>query len=189
MERTAFTKRTAFALALTIGIAALLAAGATALFTAKGTSQGIVSTGNVRMELHDKTATENGLVDFPEAALPVMPGDVVSKVVAIENTGDHPLFARVLVETNAPEGLPADGALQLNVDERHWKLADDGYYYYHRALQSGEETEPLFTEVSIDPDRVDNAFMDKELTIALTAHAVQSENNGQAPADAVGWPR
>lgn len=176
--------------ALAIIVVALLAGGTAALFTASATSNSVVTAGNVALELHDRMNTPEGVVDFPENGVDVMPGDVVSKIATVENTGDHPLFARVQISKSATDQtLPFDRGLSIAPDATHWIAGPDGFYYYHRALEPGEETEPLFDKVTVDPDIVDNAFLGHEMSITLTAHAVQSENNGDDPRSAVGWPQ
>ena len=118
----------------------------------------------------------------------VMPGDTVSKIVTVENTGDHPLYLRVkLTEGVSDEALTADDCLSININRSCW-LEKDGYYYYYRALQSGETTEQLFSEVYFDIYNVDNKYIGKYFTLNVSASAVQSENNGADVLEAIGWP-
>ncbi len=52
---------------------------------------------------------------------------------------------------------------------------EDGYYYYNSLLEEDEETSPLFDEVKI-PTTWGNEFVEKKLTILITAEAVQADN-------------
>ena len=190
MDKRIPARGAALMAALALIVIALLAGGTTALFTTSSTSNSVVTAGDIALELHDRMDTPEGIVDFPENGMDIMPGDVVSKIATVENTGNHPLFARVQIsKSSSDQALPVDRGLSMTLNTTQWIAGSDGFYYYHRALEPGEETEPLFDKVTIDPQVVDNAFLGHEMRITLTAHAVQSENNGSDPCNAVGWPQ
>ena len=168
-----------------IAILAVISVGTLAYFTSEQNAENVVSAGNIKLEIHEKTASGE---DFPEEGIIVMPGDTVSKIVTVENTGDHPLYLRVkLTEGVSDEALTDDDCLDININRSCW-LEKDGYYYYYRALQSGETTEQLFSEVYFDLYNIDNKYLGKHFTLNVAASAVQSENNGSDVLNAMGWP-
>ncbi len=90
----------------------------------------------------------------------ILPGTSVEKKVTIENTGTINQFVRVMVqpeirlESNGsirllPAKIGAEVLLDLN--SPHWKLGEDGYYYYLKTLKAGEpnKTETLFKQVNL----------------------------------------
>ncbi len=168
-----------------IAILAIISVGTLAYFTSEQNAENVISAGNIKLEIHEKTASGE---DFPEEGIIVMPGDTVSKIVTVENTGDHPLYLRVkLTEGVSDEALTTDDCLDININRSCW-LEKDGYYYYYRALQSGETTEQLFSEVYFDLYNIDNKYLGKHFTLNVAASAVQSENNGSDVLNAIGWP-
>ncbi len=168
-----------------IAILAIISVGTLAYFTSEQNAENVISAGNIKLEIHEKTASGE---DFPKEGIIVMPGDTVSKIVTVENTGDHPLYLRVkLTEGVSDEALTTDDCLDININRSCW-LEKDGYYYYYRALQSGETTEQLFSEVYFDLYNIDNKYLGKHFTLNVAASAVQSENNGSDVLNAIGWP-
>lgn len=168
-----------------IAILAIISVGTLAYFTSEQNAENVISAGNIKLEIHEKTASGE---DFPKEGIIVMPGDTVSKIVTVENTGDHPLYLRVkLTEGVSDEALTDDDCLDININRSCW-LEKDGYYYYYRALQSGETTEQLFSEVYFDLYNIDNKYLGKHFTLNVAASAVQSENNGSDVLNAIGWP-
>ena len=86
-----------------VAILAILSVGTYAYFSSEQDAHNVISTGNVKLEIHEKTASGE---DFPKEGIIVMPGDTVSKIVTVENTGDHPLYLRVkLTEGVSDEAL------------------------------------------------------------------------------------
>lgn len=168
-----------------IAVLAIISVGTLAYFTSEQNAENVISAGNIKLEIHEKTASGE---DFPKEGIIVMPGDTVSKIVTVENTGDHPLYLRVkLTEGVSDEALTTDDCLDININRSCW-LEKDGYYYYYRALQSGETTEQLFSEVYFDLYNIDNKYLGKHFTLNVAASAVQSENNGSDVLNAIGWP-
>ena len=68
-----------------IAILAVISVGTLAYFTSEQNAENVISAGNIKLEIHEKTASGE---DFPEEGIIVMPGDTVSKIVTVENTGD-----------------------------------------------------------------------------------------------------
>lgn len=175
---------------LLIAIAAILVTVLTqpalAYYTTVGTATNVVTSGSIRLQIHEKTADGS---DFPAEGVYVIPGDIVSKQVRVENICDHPFYLRVkLVSGSTNEALTADDCLKLDIDTQNWHYAD-GYYYYIQPLQPGEMTPALFTQVQIVGSKVNQTHIGSTLRLTVNAYAVQSENNpADHPWDAAGWP-
>ena len=175
---------------LLIALAAILLTVLTqpmlAYYTAVGTATNVVTSGGVQLQIHEKTADGS---DFPAEGVYVIPGDIVSKQVSVENVCDHPFYLRLkLVSGTSNEALTPDDCLKLNIDTQNWTYMD-GYYYYNVILQPGETTSALFTQVEIVGSKVDQTHIGSTLSLTVNAYAVQSENNpAEYPWDASGWP-
>lgn len=158
-----------------------------AYYTTVGKATNVVTSGDIQLVIHEKTADGS---DFPAEGVYIIPGDVVSKQVTIENVCDHPFYLRLKVVSGIQgESLSADDLFQLDLDQTHWTIREDGYLYYNHILRPGEVTPAAFTQVEIVGDKVNLSHVGKTLTLTVCAYAVQSENNpAQNPWDAAGWP-
>ena len=157
-----------------------------AYYTAVGTATNVVTSGEIRLQIHEKTADGS---DFPAEGVYVIPGDIVSKQVFVENVCTHPFYLRVkLVSGTNSEVLTPDDCLKMDIDTQNWTYVD-GYYYFNDVLQPGETTSALFTQVEIVGGKVDQTHIGSTLSLTVNAYAVQSENNpAEHPWDATGWP-
>ena len=146
----------------------------------------MVTSGDIQLKIHEKTADGN---DFPAEGVYVIPGDIVSKRVSIENVCGHPFYLRVKVVSNSTnQALSADDCLKLDINTADWTFVD-GYYYYNKILQPGETTPALFTQVEIVGSKVDQNHVGSMLSLTVNAYAVQSQNNpAEHPWNAAGWP-
>lgn len=175
---------------LLIALAAILLTVLTqpslAFYTVIGKATNVVTSGNIELQIHEKTADGS---DFPQEGVFVIPGDIVSKQVSIENVCSHAFYLRVkLVSSTTNEALPPEECLKMDIDTENWTLVD-GFYYYNQILQPGETTPNLFTQVEIVGSKVDQTHAGSTLSITVNAYAVQSENNpADDPWDAAGWP-
>ena len=173
-------------LALIISGLALVATGTYAYFAAEKTTYNVITTGYLHMELVETTTDGEPWPD--DGVKNVMPATAVDKNVTIQNNGSVAFYARISVEGTV---TAADGeALPFEHISMDWNTTDwieqDGYYYYARALEAGEETEPLFTQVYFEPT-MGNDYMGATVNVDVTAQAVQSANNGDDPLKAQGW--
>ena len=177
---------------LAIGLAAilicLLSQPALAYYTTFSTATNVVTSGGVSLQIKEMTDQGN---EFPTEGVYVIPGDIVSKVVTIENICEHPFYLRLkLVYGASSEELPAEDCFKLNINTENWTLKD-GWYYYTGILQPGEETPEFFSHVEIVGNKVDTSYIGKTLQLTVKAQAVQSENNPLVNNDATtasGWP-
>ena len=157
-----------------------------AYYTTIGKATNVVTSGGIRLQIHEKTADGS---EFPKEGVYVIPGDIVSKQVTVENVCNHPFFLRVkLVSGTTNEALTPDDCLKLDIDTVNWTYKD-GYYYYNQILQPDETTPALFTQVEIVGSQVDQTHIGSTLRLTVNAYAVQSENNSaEHPWEASGWP-
>ena len=74
------------------------------------------------------------------------PGETCKKVVRVSNTGTVPCYVRVFAEI-AEQDTRDKIDVDYNTDS--WTKHDDGYYYYNKAINPGEKTEPLLTRLKV----------------------------------------
>ena len=179
-------KKRIFVIAAILCIAAILTTGTLAFFTAEKTAFNVITTGTLEMKLVEETTDGR---PFPEDGVSgVMPGQVVDKVVYVENTGNVDFYARIALEMTA---TASDGSalsvehMLLDIDTENW-TEKDGFYYYNSAVRPGEATEPLFRTVTFDT-AMGNKYMDARFEIDVVAQTVQSRNNGNNALEASGW--
>lgn len=184
--------------AAAILVLSLVAYGTLAYLTAEETAHNVITAGTVSIQLKDQTRGENGaLVDFPQPdGMKVMPGVVADKLVSVENTGGNDCWVRIKVDKDI---TPANGVTQaLDVENDvilnlaqfagDW-TAQEGWYYYNKALKPGETTPYLFTQVEFKGE-MGNEYQGSVLKLNVQAQAVQADNN--SPDNGVlgvtGWP-
>ena len=159
-----------------------------AYYTTVGVATNVVTSGNIRLKIHETT---DAGTEFPEEGVYVMPGDVVSKRVTVENDCEHPFYLRVKILYGIDsQELPSEECFKLNVNTKDWQL-HDGWYYYVGALEPGQTTPYVFSQVEIVGSQVDTSYLGKVLTLTVDAQAVQSENNPITDGKvytASGWP-
>lgn len=157
-----------------------------AYYTTIGKATNVVTSGDIQLKIHEKTADGS---DFPAEGVYIIPGDIVSKQVSVENVCGHPFYLRVkLVSGSTNQALNPEDCLKLDIDTANWTL-QDGFYYFNQILQPGEITPALFTQVEIVGSKVDQTHIGSTLSLTVNAYAVQSKNNpAEHPWDASGWP-
>lgn len=171
-----------FAITLTI-----LSQGTFAYYSSVGKATNVVSSGNIQFIIHE--TTDQG-TEFPKEGVYIVPGDIVSKEVSVENVCEHPFYLRVkIVYGIDSQELPAEECFKLNIDEENWYY-EDGWYYYKGIVEPGATTPNVFSKVEIVGNKVDNSYLGKTMTLTVAGHAVQSENNpAESPWEASGWPQ
>lgn len=166
-------------------LAALLSAGTLAFFTTTDTAKNVITTGNIDLQIQETTVDGK---PFDSTGTVIMPGDVVDKIVTVENTGTDSAFVRVDITVSSKNlGIDAGECVEVDINEAAWTFKE-GFYYYDTALEPGRSTEPLFTQVTFDGRGMDNSWIGDALMINVDAYGVQSKNNGTDPLRAAGWP-
>lgn len=191
-------KRKILLIAVLVICLSLVAYGTLAYFTYEDTAHNVITTGNVGIQLVEKTASDDTLVDFPEEGLTgIMPGTSASKIVSVKNTGSATAWIRVKVEMTitGADGEPLSTVLENGSEKipvitftagESWTLAEDGYYYYSMPVDAGATTATLFEEVHFAPE-MGNEYQNCTANLIVSAQAVQTANNGDTVMDAQGW--
>lgn len=175
------------AICLAAVLATLVSQNTLAFYTVIGRATNTVTTGNIKLNIHE--TTENG-DPFPETGVYILPGQVVGKRVTVENACQHPFWLRVrLVYGIEGSSLSYEDLLQVDLNREAWTVREDGFIYYNKVLGPGKFTEPVFTQVQVAGEKLDLSYVGSTLTLTVDAYAVQSENNpADAPWNAAGWP-
>lgn len=184
-------KKKLFILALLVICLSIVAYGTLAYFTTEDTATNVITTGNIRIALHQWRLTEEGDREVFTSPIQVLPGVEVSKIVEVENTGGHPAWIRVSVDKamELAEGITGEadlGLISFDINTEYWTELD-GFYYYNAVLQPGEVTQPLFTQVNF-ADNMSNMYQSAQAIITVTAQGVQTIHNGETVLEAQGWP-
>ena len=174
--------------ALVAAVFAFIGQPTLAYYQTVGKATNVVTSGNIQFIIHEMT--DQG-TEFPEEGVYIVPGDIVSKKVSIENDCDHPFYLRVkMVYGIDSQELTAEDCFKLNINEEHW-MFHDGWYYYKGIVAPGETTPQVFSHVEMVGAKIDNSYLGKTLTLTVNAQAVQSENNPVEDGltyTAFGWP-
>lgn len=182
-------KKKLVAISVIVICLSLCIGGSYAYYTANATARNVITTGGIQIELNEKNADGSSYdVTKPKQ---VMPGSVVEKAVTVVNTGENPVWVRIAVEkafalADETEGTIDLSLIELDLDTENW-TEKDGFYYYNRPLQAGEETTPLFTTVTFNK-AMSNLYQSCTGAVTVCGQAVQYANNGTAVLDAAGWP-
>lgn len=181
-------KRSILAVSILAVVLTLLSQGTLAYYSTVGRTENVVTSGNIRMIIHERT--DSG-AEFPAEGVYIIPGDIVSKKVSVESDCDHPFYLRVKIVYGVDsQELSAEDCFKLNINEDLW-MPHDGWYYYTGIVQPHETTPNVFSHVEIVGSAVDTRYIGKTLTLSVIAHAVQSENNPLTDGltyTASGWP-
>lgn len=176
------------AVSLVAIVLTLITQSTLAYYTVIGKATNVVTSGDITLQINEMT--DQG-TPFPADGVYIIPGDVVSKVVTVENICDHPFYLRVkLVYGIDSKELSSADCFKLNINTENWTFKE-GWYYYTGVLQPGQETPEVFSHVEIVGSQVDNSYIGKTLSLTVLAQAVQSENNpiqGGDTTTAAGWP-
>ena len=178
-------KRKIVTLCIVALLIALAAAGTYSNSVYIQTTRNVITSGGVDIALLEHTADGT---PYPKDPVVIMPGDVVSKRVSVENTGSSPAYLRVMLTPGVNDAnLSAADCIQMDLDLTNWTY-QDGYYYYNQILQPGQTTPALLTQVTFVGEKITNAYLGKMFSLDVEVQAVQSEHNGTDPLQALGWP-
>lgn len=166
-----------------------------AYFNTADTARNVITAGDIKIELQETAINNDGdeiLFEQSQERFDVMPGQDVSKIVRVKNTGSNPAYIRIQVQKAIALAADAQGDVDLDLisldfDSEKWTLGNDGYYYYNEPLAPGETTAALFKNVKFDT-KMGNMYQGSTATIKVTAEATQVKNNCDTVFDAAGWP-
>ncbi|MBQ2994472.1 MAG: hypothetical protein IJD56_03135 [Peptococcaceae bacterium] len=174
-------KKKLFSLAVIIICLSITSMGTYAYFTAEKTAHNIITTGNIDIELAERTAgfTITG----------VMPGTELNEEIKVVNTGANAAWVRVKLDksiTLAQAGTPDMSLIQIHCDSADW-VQQGEYYYYTHQLQPGTTTAVLNTQIAFDKT-MGNLYQNSTAKIDICVQATQVANNGTTVLEAQGWP-
>lgn len=166
-----------------------------AYFNTQNTARNVITAGNIDIELQETAINGDGkeiLFQESQERFNVMPGEEVSKIVRVKNTGNNPAYIRIEVQkdiklADGQNGEVDLGLITLDFDSDNWTLGEDGYYYYNQPIAAGESTAALFRNVTFDKT-MGNLYQNSTAVIKVNAQATQVKNNGTSVFDAAGWP-
>lgn len=178
-------KKKILLLCLILALLSMASAGTYAYYNKNFVVTNTITTASLELTIHETGADGK---PYPTDPAVILPGDVVSKVVRVENSGNQPMYLRVKLTpgVNDPT-LSAADCIHMDINHTDW-TARDGYYYYNKALNPGEITPALFSEVTFVGEKVTNAYLGKLFSLDVATFAVQSVHNGDSPLEAKGWP-
>lgn len=192
IERTIAMKKKILVCAMIVICLSVVAYSTLAYFTHEDTATNVITAGNIEIDLLEWAIDEESGERIPyDDVYDVMPGTDVSKIVEVKNTGDNAAWIRISVSKALllADGVDIEADLSLvtyDLNTDKW-TEKDGYYYYNEALEAGETTEPLFTEVHFAAEMT-NEYQNSIAIINVDAQATQVANNGTSALDAAGWP-
>lgn len=162
-----------------------------AYFLYEGTATNVITAGDIKIQLQELKDLGGELTEF-ESGIPVHPGTEASKIVQIKNIGGQSAWVRIKLEKQIiladNKDIEVDLSLiSYDINTYDWTFKD-GYYYYNSALESGETTSPLFTEVAFSAN-MGNDYQGSEAFVKIYAEATQTVHNGQTALEAAGWPQ
>lgn len=169
----------------------ITAYGTIAYFAYEDTATGVITAGNVKIELQEWAVSDSGETIPFENVIDVQPGMSVSKIVEVKNIGHHQAWIRIEIDKTIQLAEGVEGEVELSLigfdlNEQYW-IEKDGYYYYYKALEPGATTEKVFSNV-IFSETMDNMYQYSKAIIKVTAQATQVAHNGESVLDAAGWP-
>ena len=187
-------KKKLLTIAILILALTMLGYGTVAYFTTEDTATNVITSGSIDIELQETAVTEDGetvLFEESQERFGVMPGEEVSKIVQIVNTGANDAYVRIQIGKSIQlakgvTGEPDTGLITMDFNSENW-TAKDGFYYYNEPLAPGAKTEPLFRNVIFNPS-MSNMYQGSEAVIKVDAQATQVKNNGATVFEAAGWP-
>ena len=154
-----------------------------------------IGSGTVSVQVVDVTYPYGSdMAVEPGEAIRIMPGYEISKTVTAQNTGDLPVYVRVSLRSDITlasnaRGKEAEIDLSLvgyDINEEHWMLHTDGYYYYRSVLTKGDEAPPLMTKVKFS-EQMGNLYKDSTIKFTVRIEIVQANNNGTSAIEAQNW--
>ena len=176
-------------------VIALTAGGTLAYFSASETAHNVITSGGVNIELLE-WADEAGTKEFADVE-GVMPGEKVTKVVEVENSGANSAWVRIkVVKSFESEGGASeldDSVIEIDFDRENWTEGEGGWWYCNAELEPGETTAPLFKHVEFSGSDMGDAYQGGTAFVTVQAQAVQAANNPITDAElgvasVKGWP-
>ena len=105
-----------------------------AYYSTVGKATNVVTSGDIQFVIHE--TTDQG-TECPKEGVYIIPGDIVSKKVSVENICTHPFYLRVKIVYGVDaQELSAEDCFKLNIDEENWHY-EDGLYKDGQVYRNG----------------------------------------------------
>lgn len=166
MKKINLTKKTAFISCLSV----LLTGGGSIIYAMPETSvTNHLETGAVNITLEEYQIKDGEEILYTDAK-DVLPGNRISKIPRVHNSGNDCYIRAKFTFENTDEEL--EEAI-YGMDEA-WTREDDGYWYYHEVLKSGEDVD-IFEGIEI-PENFSQDAQGGEFSMDIDVDAIQSAN-------------
>ena len=179
-------KRLVTAVTVIAAVIALTAGGTLAYFSTSERAHNVITSGGVDIKLLEWADKDRGEGDEFANVEGVMPGEKVTKIVEVKNTGASGAWVRIHIGADFTNAALDPSVLGIKTLDG-WTKGEDGWWYYDQKLAAGDTTTPLFEEVVFAGD-MGNAYQGGTAVVSVYAQAVQSDNNGDSALNAAGWP-
>lgn len=131
-----------------------------------------IHVGDITIGLEEYTIDKDTGNEVPwENVRMVMPGEVVDKIVKIDNLAE-PAWIRAKVEYTSESGIEGLDDSMLHISDPRWTKSGD-YFYYTEPVEKG--TIEFIDTVTV-PYEWDSDYANKGFSIVITAEAVQERN-------------
>ena len=167
-------------------IVGLYGANTLAFNTRYGVTNNEISVGNIHAVILN--LDEN---DMPMNTMyGIVPGETVVNNVYGKSLCDYKQWMRIKTVKyckDADGTLLDDSKMTLEDKTEDWTYNEtDGYWYCKTIVNPHDKTPPLYTKVDFDKS-INNDYRFATLYVDLILDTVQSDNNGDAVAQAQGW--
>lgn len=147
------------------------------------TSDNNANPNDVSIALEEKAVTSDGrIIAFNDSAdrFNVVPGQSISKIVRVKNTGKKDVNIRVRIDkaiylADDKTEIPDIDLISLDINREDW-TERDGYYYYNVALKPGELTKPIFENAIFDVN-MGNEYQGSSARIDVIAQGTKANSN------------
>ena len=153
-------------------------------------SNNIITFGKLKMELIETSIDKDGnevRVSNNENEY-ISLNSTVSRKVKVKNVGKHSMYIRLklnmLLNNNYAETL--NNSVSYDINDQDY-IFSDGWYYYKKILEPGEETTNLITKIDFSLENLDEDIK-KTIRLDIDAQAVQAENQSEDVLMVKGWP-
>lgn len=188
-------KRYILGAALVICMLLVPVAGTAAFFTQAETAHNVITTGSVKIQLQEFTdQKDQGGNPLPFVSpVKVMPGEKVSKIVQVKNTGSGEAWVRLALTPEFTDLTPQEGftpqthMVTLHINRQDWEKGEDDFLYYKYALKPNETTSPALSALTFS-EEMGTEYQNCRFILDVQAQGVQVKNNGETGLTAGGWP-
>ena len=153
-------------------------------------AESIITFGNLKLKAHLYTIKDGKKNEVePDDEISISKMNELSRILSVENVGNHPMYVRVFFETYIFENnkkKEANDIIMIDVKD-NW-IYQDGFYYYNKILKPKEITSELMDKIEFNTNIINTEYQGKSLNFKINVEAVQSENNSDSALNALGWP-